>query len=266
MKKKIGLLCLALVFALGALGVGYAMWSDTLYIDGTVYTGDVDVEFSSQMPNDSGGAVADLSTGDPAEPGTWTYPDIDNPSTWTWSGAVQPETDPDYPEYKEVASIDCNIDQATSTLTVTIDHGYPSYFGGVGFTIDNLGTVPVKILSMKLITVNGNAPQGGAVDLTAGIQYYVDVAAPDEASRLAIVSETHDSQKVDGDDFSFILSHLALCDQIGAAGWDDDALFGDIAVHIEQGIPQGLGTAPARAYTFEIEIVCAQWNEVCTGN
>jgi hypothetical protein len=42
--KKIGLFCLALVLALGALGVGYASWTDTIFIDGTVNTGSVDIE------------------------------------------------------------------------------------------------------------------------------------------------------------------------------------------------------------------------------
>jgi len=42
--KKIGLLSLALVLALGALGVGYAAWTDTITIDGTVNTGSVDLE------------------------------------------------------------------------------------------------------------------------------------------------------------------------------------------------------------------------------
>ena len=39
--KKFGLLCLALVLALGTLGVGYAMWYEDLYINGTVNTGEV---------------------------------------------------------------------------------------------------------------------------------------------------------------------------------------------------------------------------------
>ena len=41
--KKIGLLCLALVLALGALGVGYAMWWDEVTIEGTVNTGSVEI-------------------------------------------------------------------------------------------------------------------------------------------------------------------------------------------------------------------------------
>jgi len=45
--KKIGILCLALVLALGLLGVGFALWDKTLYINGTVNTGEVDAEFTN---------------------------------------------------------------------------------------------------------------------------------------------------------------------------------------------------------------------------
>lgn len=41
--KKIGLICLTLVLALGALGIGYATWSDTVLISGTVQTGSLDL-------------------------------------------------------------------------------------------------------------------------------------------------------------------------------------------------------------------------------
>jgi hypothetical protein len=45
--KKIGLLCLALVLALGTLGVGYAMWSDQITIEGTVNTGSVEISINA---------------------------------------------------------------------------------------------------------------------------------------------------------------------------------------------------------------------------
>ena len=49
--KKILLLSLALVMALGTLGVGYAAWTDRVTIGGTVNTGtlDVVVEYLSYM-------------------------------------------------------------------------------------------------------------------------------------------------------------------------------------------------------------------------
>ena len=43
--KKLGLLLLAVVLALGSLGVAYAMWSEDLFIQGTVDTGELDVGY-----------------------------------------------------------------------------------------------------------------------------------------------------------------------------------------------------------------------------
>jgi len=45
--KKIGILILALVVALGSVGVGYAMWYDTIHVDVSVSTGCVDLEITS---------------------------------------------------------------------------------------------------------------------------------------------------------------------------------------------------------------------------
>jgi hypothetical protein len=66
-KKKIGLLSLALVLALGALGVGYAMWTDTITIHGTVNTGSVDINVDYYS-------------------GTYIYKDLttDNLTTYHW--------------------------------------------------------------------------------------------------------------------------------------------------------------------------------------
>lgn len=44
--KRIGVLALALVIALGALGVAYAAWTDSVYIGGTVNTGTLDIDIS----------------------------------------------------------------------------------------------------------------------------------------------------------------------------------------------------------------------------
>jgi len=42
--KRIVFLCLAIVLALGALGVGYASWTDKVTVTGTVHTGKVSIE------------------------------------------------------------------------------------------------------------------------------------------------------------------------------------------------------------------------------
>ena len=45
----VGTLFIVLVIMLALLGVGYALWSETLTISGTVSTGEVDVEFSQHV-------------------------------------------------------------------------------------------------------------------------------------------------------------------------------------------------------------------------
>jgi hypothetical protein len=42
--KRIGLLALALVISLGAMGVAYSAWTDEIYIDSTVYTGTLNID------------------------------------------------------------------------------------------------------------------------------------------------------------------------------------------------------------------------------
>jgi len=44
--KRIGVLALALLIALGALGTAYAAWTDTVYIGGTVNTGTLDIDIA----------------------------------------------------------------------------------------------------------------------------------------------------------------------------------------------------------------------------
>ena len=51
--KKIGIICLALVMALGAMGLGYALWSENLTITGTVATGDIGAVWSIEDYGDN---------------------------------------------------------------------------------------------------------------------------------------------------------------------------------------------------------------------
>lgn len=44
--KKIGLIGLIMILALGAMGIGYAAWQQTLVINGTVETGNYDIIFN----------------------------------------------------------------------------------------------------------------------------------------------------------------------------------------------------------------------------
>jgi hypothetical protein len=59
--RKIGLLSLTLVVVLGALGIGYAHWTDTITIEGTVCTGSVDINVEYLSGSD---VYKDLNTDD----------------------------------------------------------------------------------------------------------------------------------------------------------------------------------------------------------
>ena len=59
--KKILLICLSLVLALGTLGVAGALWWDSLWIDGYVYTGDIGAEWSIEATYDNEAADKDVS-------------------------------------------------------------------------------------------------------------------------------------------------------------------------------------------------------------
>jgi len=141
--KKFGILCLALVIALGALGVGYAAWTDTIFIDGTVNTGSVCLEFED-------GTFGEINNCSPSE--FAAEPDMN------WAGWV-PQTGniscP--PEHKFVEKYCSDKDVAYMTfnpvydgdniveLEVTIHDAYPHYLGRITFEVCNCGTIPLKI-------------------------------------------------------------------------------------------------------------------------
>ncbi len=237
--KKIGLLSLALVLALGSLGIGYAHWTDTLQIKGDINNGWVDVNFASQYDNDPG----DMN--DPMGPGSWQFTAIGVP---VWQGDRYD---------KDVASTTSTFSRwdgewpsdRGNEAEIVITNGYPSYWGSVMWDIENNGSIPVELWTMSLVAVDGpGAPWttlGQALEI--GIRYYVDADADGQ------IDQTLDA----GDDFSFILSahNLEQLDPYTAA-WNFPKGYLDITVHVEQDSEEKAG------YDFAIDYVFANWNEV----
>ncbi|MFH1382488.1 MAG: hypothetical protein ABIH70_06285 [Chloroflexota bacterium] len=114
--KKLWLLCLAVVAALGLLGVGYARWQGELYLQGEINTGEVEVCIESIAPDDHG-----------IDPG------YDKDVAW-----VEVWVDPN----------DC------SRGTATIHNAYPCYTTFVHFTTLVGGTVPVRLQSINIVNPN----------------------------------------------------------------------------------------------------------------
>jgi len=141
--KKFGILCLALVIALGALGVGYAAWTDTIFISGTVNTGSLCFSVSDGSWGEVGGCPDKLW-------GTWVendYPGgVSCPPGYHFEGIhVLPP-----PEDKCVADVsflphDTDGDGNWDTLDVIIDNAYPYFLADISFYVCNCGTIPLKI-------------------------------------------------------------------------------------------------------------------------
>ncbi len=231
--KKIGILAIVLIFALGSLGVGYAMWSDTLTITGDVNTGSVQVAFTSQYDND-------INDDDPMEEGIWTVPGY--PTVPTWDGDRYG---------KDVASTTSTFVQGGEghTARIIITNGYPSYWGSTIWDISNIGSVPVKLWSVTLVGLSkdGSPTWTGSTPLDIGTQYFVNIETDN-------VDETLDPN----DDFSFILS-AHLTDQIDPDNWDEELWnlrgYLDVTVHVEQDATQKTD------FDFVIDYVFANWNE-----
>jgi hypothetical protein len=183
--KKIGLIALAIVLALGTLGVGVAQWTETLQIDGDATMGEVDAFFRQCVSNDdaavepwfciNGWWMADVDVGDNGDDptaeqkmGIATTRSQDVASTgctgaWNVGKTAPPLPDPDL--YKE--------------LTVTMSNVYPSYWATIFYNIMNAGTIPCKVSSIKLVQVSGGGwvydLSGSPIDLVPCTYYCVSV-------------------------------------------------------------------------------------------
>jgi hypothetical protein len=141
MKKKalpVGTMFLILVIALAAVGVGYAFWSETLTIQGTVQTGEVDVEFSTYLPVECVDTQTGLCEEEPA------LKDGAANCTVEWGKNNTDEGD-----------------DGSDLLTVTVTGMYPSYHCKVSFDVTSTGNVPVHV---KWPEPTGDIPEYVATD------------------------------------------------------------------------------------------------------
>ena len=128
--KKIALLSLALILALGTLGVGYALWSENLYIEGYAETGDVNWEFYN-----------------PYNPGSepiFTHDD---------QGLDPPLFLKDV-AWKDISFSDADGDGDYDIFWFTINNAYPGYANHGSFWVHCNGSVPIHLESF-IMTYNG---------------------------------------------------------------------------------------------------------------
>jgi hypothetical protein len=124
--KKIALLCLALVLALGSLGFAYAKWSDTVVLEKDIYTDYIDLEWGTITPFvECGDESNDYNLDLDQYPDKVTYVRVDKDVGCTSVDGI-----------------------GTDELLVTVDCAYPLYYGDVEVEFCNIGSVPVKLQSI----------------------------------------------------------------------------------------------------------------------
>lgn len=111
MKTKMAALFATVLIALAVVGFTYAYWTETLTIEGSVATGELDVEYT-----------------------TATCKDIEDIDTGTC----------------DVVLSDGDGDGDMDTATITIGNAYPSYVCDVDLTIHNCGTIPLKVVGVVI--------------------------------------------------------------------------------------------------------------------
>jgi len=156
--KRIGLLALALVLALGALGVGYAAWTDTITITGTVNTGSVDL----QVVNYSG---------------TWVYKVVENKDypdeIWVYHGWATVPFAPPAGAIEPAVAYAVALPDGEDAVVVTFSNAFPLEALTADILVHYDGTIPVKVTAGLTGPCTDNTDNG--VDDCALLAPYVAV-------------------------------------------------------------------------------------------
>lgn len=135
--KKIGVLALALVLALGTLGVGFAHWSGTLDISGTVHTG----TFGAELTQNNGvfsNAIDDEMIGAEAINSSWPF----GFPSWRDTSKTQ--------DTGHATCVLSNLKAdysgtANDTMVINVTNAYPCYNVWVPVDVHCVGTIPIKV-------------------------------------------------------------------------------------------------------------------------
>jgi len=229
--KKFGLLLLALVLALGALGVGYAAWTDTVTIDGTVNTGEVCMSLVCPFSYLDNGQPPDGPDGTGYLVGT-SHPSADWNASSTGTAAFV--NNPVHMT-KNVGWITTNCDDLTSPIeevVITLHNMYPCYYNHISFGITNCGTIPIKLDHVTFL----DAEDVVLATLTNDGYLALDLSK----------NQVNDVEIYWGDNFG---------DQIEPGEHWDLSFW----IHIMQ--DEGIDFTQVQDFTFSAAVTGVQWNE-----
>jgi len=159
--KKSMLISLALVLTLAVCGFTYALWGGTMFINGTVGTGNYDVSCWWNNTNDPGTTI--------------------DPGKTMNVGATETSM-----------SLDVNGKSTIGNITVT--NAYPGYNSTSEFCVHNNGSIPAKILGVNVTNLNA----AGVFSVTTEPDIIGTVLAPGEYRFIDITNVVGDDAAQNG--------------------------------------------------------------------
>lgn len=129
--KKLRFLSMFLLAALLAAGASYAAWSESIVVNGTVNTGEVDWYINDVLMQ------------------------LDNSPDYTCDENFENK----YPLDKDVGStetelVDSDGDGDKDKAVVTVNNAYPGYYNCITFEVKNNGTIPLKMEDLAVTNPN----------------------------------------------------------------------------------------------------------------
>jgi len=232
--KKITLVCLISVMALAAMGIGFAMWADSVTLSASAETGSLKFGYEpgTDEQDDDG---ADRTCG------PWLVIDPDNKFC---------------PENKDVGSTETSMsdldgDGVYDLINVTVNEAYPCYYNDVSWWVHNYGTIPVIIQKAKLIWGVDENGQPKEHDIESGTVYLLC-----EGGTILPIDETN----LPADPDQYYREHQAVFE----FRWGDNT---GLQLHPGKGVEQSLKfhvVQPAEqnyTYNFGLIVQGVQWNE-----
>lgn len=130
----LSVLVVGLLVVLAGIGIVAGLWSKNLVINGTVETGDVNIDWVDPQGNSDGPPLS-----------------VDNDCTAPGGPWSNPNYPCDYPD-KDVAWLDCFIDEEDQQiLHFEIHNGYPSYEADCEVHFRNTGSIPVNFTGYGIV-------------------------------------------------------------------------------------------------------------------
>ena len=168
--KKIGILCLALVMALGSLGVAYAAWQETLTMSGTVDTGTVDIEIVGYSETHV------YKTPDHGMVVVYRLMNLEHVVLWHSidGGPLTAGAPTIGGDWLLIAAATVDLDASdfeANTVVVLYDNLFPSTIFGVDLLLHYDGSIPVRVQSIEF------APNDALAEMIADGLLYGDEAA-----------------------------------------------------------------------------------------